>query len=184
MTRSAVLLMDLQHDFLGADGSRMPVESEGAAAVIGAANAILSKEVLAQALPILVVNQFPVTDRIANFFRKGAAVVGTRGANVDTRIRNAGQAKVIAKASPSAFTNPELDRYLQAEGISELYVMGVFAEACVRSTVLDARRRGYGVHVIADAVASNAPWKKRFALWTMKRAGANIMPSVHAQSAS
>ena len=183
MTRSAVLLMDLQHDFLGAEGSRMPVESESVAAVIGAANAILGKEVLVQALPILVVNQFPVTDRIANFFRKGAAVAGTPGADLDTRIRNAGSAKVIVKTSPSAFTSPELDRYLQAEGIHELYVMGVFAEGCVRSTVLDARHRGYGVHVIADAVATNASWKKRFALWAMKRAGADIMPSVHAQSA-
>ena len=45
--------MDLQHDFLGAEGSRMPVQPEGVAAVIGTANAILGKEVLTQALPIL-----------------------------------------------------------------------------------------------------------------------------------
>ena len=176
--------MDLQHDFLGAEGSRMPVQPEGVAAVIGTANAILGKEVLTQALPILVVNQFPLTDRVSNFFRNGAAVAGTLGANLDTRILNVGRTKVVAKASPSAFTNPELGRYLQAERITDLYVMGVFAEGCVRSTVLDARRRGYSVHVIADAVASNASWKKRFALWAMRRAGANIMKSVHLQSAA
>jgi nicotinamidase/pyrazinamidase len=184
LTRSAVLLMDLQHDFLGAEGSRMPVDTEGAADVIGTANAILRKDVLAQAIPVLIVNQFPVADRIANFLRKGAAVAGSPGANLDFRIQNIGRARIIAKANPSAFRNPELERYLQAEGIKRLFVMGVFAEGCVRSTVLDARRRGYEVHVIANAVATNASWKKRFALWAMKRAGADIMPSVHAQIAS
>lgn len=178
MARSAVLLMDLQRDFLGAVGSRMPVQSEGAIAVISAANAVLNHEVLPQALPILVLNQFPATDRIANFFRKGAAIAGTPGASLDPRILTHGSVKVVTKASASAFSNPDLDRFLQAEQVTDLYVMGVFAEGCVRSTVLDARRRGYGVHVIASAVASNASWKKQFALWAMRRAGADIMQSV------
>lgn len=156
----------------------MPVDAKGAAGVISTANAILNKEVLTQAIPVLILNQFPITDRIGNFFRKGAAVAGSSGANLDSRIRNAGQAMTIVKASASAFKNPELDRYLQAEGIGELYIMGVFAEGCVRSTALDALRRGYSVHVLADAVASNASWKKRLALWGMKRAGADIVPSV------
>ncbi|HYC42111.1 MAG TPA: cysteine hydrolase [Noviherbaspirillum sp.] len=178
MTRNAVLLMDLQHDFLGAEGSCMPVEPDSIAPVIDTANAILQKEILKDALPVLVVNQFPESDRIGNFFRRGAAVAGTRGAGLDSRVRCDASVKVIAKASASAFTNPELDRYLRAENITDLYVMGVFAEGCVRGTVLDARRHGYAVHVLADAVASNASWKKRFGLWAMKRAGADILPSL------
>jgi nicotinamidase-related amidase len=63
-------------------------------------------------------------------------------------------------------------------------VLGVFAEGCVRSTVVEAVKRGYTVHVIANAVASNAAWKKRFALWAMKRAGADIMSSVLAIKSS
>ena len=80
MTRSAVLLMDLQHDFLGAEGSRMPVDAEGAAEIIDTANAILKKEVLAQAIPILIVNRFPAKERIAKFAlwamkRAGASIM-------------------------------------------------------------------------------------------------------------
>jgi nicotinamidase-related amidase len=178
MTRSAILLMDLQHDFLGADGCRMPVEPHSVGPIIDAANAILDKAILKEALPVLIVNRFPESDRIGNFFRRGAAVIGTRGAELDARIRCTGPVKVIEKASASAFTNPELDRYLKAENITDLYVMGVFAEGCVRATVLDARRRGYIVHVLAEAVASNAGWKKRFGLWTMQRAGARVLPSL------
>ena len=184
MPNTAVLLMDLQRDFLGAAGSRMPVDAIGAEAVLRTANAILSKSTLASSIPIIVMNQFPVSNRVANFFRKGAAVVDTAGAELDARVQNVGHAKVITKSMPSAFTNPELDAYLRAQGVRELYVMGVFAEGCVRSTVLDARRRGYPVNVIADAVATNAPWKKRFALWAIKRAGAHLLPTVGAQNVS
>lgn len=184
MTRSAVLLMDLQKDFLGTEGSRMPVKPTSATAIINTANAILRKEVLKDALPILIVNCFRAADRVGNFFRNGATVEGTVGAGIDGRIRNVGSFRVFAKASPSAFTNPELDRYLQMEKITDLYVMGVFAEGCVRSTVLDARRRGYVVHVLANAVASNASWKKQFGLWPMKRAGAKIVQSLPMQPAS
>lgn len=182
MTRQATLLMDLQRDFLGAEASRMPVQADAIPALLRTANAILAKTVLPDALPILVVNEFPASDRIANIFRHGAAVAGTPGARLDPRIVADRSVKVLAKARPSAFSNPELERLLRAEGVTDLFVMGVFAEGCVRSTVLDAKRRGYGVHVIADAVASNAGWKKQFALWAMKRAGARIVASVHPAS--
>lgn len=184
MTRRAVLLMDLQQDFLSAEGGRLPVLPEGAAAVISTANALLSRQVLPQALLNLILNQFPAEDRIANFFRKGAAIAGTAGASLDPRIVNHGPAKVLTKASASTFSNPELNRLLRAEQVTDLYIMGVFAEGCVRATVVDAIRLGYSVHVMANAIASNAAWKKTFALWAMKRAGANIMQSVHAQTAS
>lgn len=181
---TAVLLMDLQKDFLNGKGGRMPVDGLGADAVLQAANEVLSKRVLAEALPILVLNQFPATARIANFFRKGAAVAGSTGAELDARLESSGSAKVIAKASPSAFSNPELEQYLRAHGVQELYVLGVFAEGCVRSTVVEAVKRGYTVHVIENAVATNAAWKKRFALWAMKRAGAKIVPSLLATKPS
>ena len=176
MPKTAVLLMDLQKDFLDCEGGRMPVDALGAEAVLRVANAVLSKKILAEALPILVLNQFPATARIANFIRKGAAVAGSTGAELDARLQSSGSAKVIAKASPSAFSNPELEQYLRAHDVRELYVLGVFAEACVRSTVVEAVKLGYAVHVIANGVATNAAWKKRFALWAMKRAGSKIVP--------
>ncbi len=184
MTRAAVLLMDLQRDFLDTDDARMPVDASGAASVLRNANAVLAKRALETSIPVLVVNQFPASARIANFFRKGAAISGTPGAELDPRVRNSAQVKVIPKSRPSAFTNPELDSYRKAQGVKELYVMGVFAEGCVRATVLEALRRGYKVNVIADAVATDKPWKKRFALWAMKRAGATLLPTVCVADAS
>jgi len=144
----------------------------------------LSKHVLADALPILIVNRFPPSAHIANLFRKGAAVVGNRGAELDSRLHNLDGVPVIEKANPSAFSNPELDILLLANDVQELYVMGVFAEACVRATVTDAIALGFTVHVLADAVASNAVWKKQVGIWAMKRAGADILEGMPAPKAS
>ncbi len=178
MPQSAVLLIDLQIDFLNEEAGRMPVDRLGAEAVLQAANEILSRNALPEALPIFVLNQFPPTDRIANYFRKGAAIAGSSGAELDPRLQKPASAKVIAKANPSAFSNPELEQYLSAHEVEDLYVLGVFAEGCVRATVVEAVKRGYSVYVIASAVSTNAAWKKRFALWAMKRAGAKVLPSL------
>jgi nicotinamidase-related amidase len=178
MPQAAVLLMDLQCDFLDRKKGRMPVDEPGALAVIRTANQVLSKQILTDALPVLVMNQFPPTAWLANFFRHGAAVSASAGAEFDPRILRSSSELVVAKSHSSAFSNPMLERFLQSHRVKELYVLGVFAEGCVRATVVEAVKRGFTVHVIADAVASNATWKKAFALWAMARAGAEILPSL------
>jgi len=180
MSRSAVLLMDLQKDFLDVDHGRMPVDRDSAAAVVRAANAVLTGAAFAGAPVVRVRNEFPPSQRIANAFRRGAALAGSDGARPDGRLADAGVAKEIVKSRPSAFSNAEFEPWLRERGVDELVVLGVFAEGCVRSTVLDALRRGWRVTVIEDAVASDAAWKKRFALWSMRRAGARILPGLAA----
>ena len=71
---TAVLLVDLQRDFLDSKAGRMPVAELGAAAVLQAANEVLARRVLPQALIVLVLNRFPATARLANFFRKHAGI--------------------------------------------------------------------------------------------------------------
>src|SRR5438046_1970634 len=104
--------MDLQRDFLAHDGGRMPVDPLGAAVVIDVANDVLAKRLLPGALPILVHNQFPGSDRIGNFFRHGAALAGSAGAAIDPRIQGLERAAVIEKCHPSAFSSASLDTVL------------------------------------------------------------------------
>ena len=153
----------------------MLVDRADAESVLKMANQVLAKSILAGALPILVVNEFAQSAHIANFFRKGAAIAGAPGAELDPRLSNTEDVKVITKSSSSAFSNAALDKVLLEHGVQELYVLGVYAEGCVCATVIDAIALGFTVHVLADGIASNAAWKKRFALWTMRRAGARII---------
>lgn len=171
---SAVLMMDLQTDFLDEHG-RMSVDRKGAEAVIAVANAILSGKVLGDALLIAIVSQFSTGDRVGNFFRHNAAIAGSKGAKLDRRIALPESVTVFAKERSSAFTNPELGLVLRAKQITRLYVLGVFAEGCVRATVVDAVRLGYEVIAIENAIASSGEWRKRFGLWGMKHAGASII---------
>jgi nicotinamidase-related amidase len=172
--------MDLQVDFLAAAGARMPVAPADAARVVEAANAVLSGRALSGSLPVLVVNEFPRSARIANWFRHGAAIAGTEGAALDRRIQAGPSVRRFTKHEPNAFTNPELDPYLRANGVGWLHVLGVFAEGCVRATAVDGRRRGYGVSVALDAIGTTGEARRRFATWAMRRAGVELLPSLPA----
>lgn len=177
---TAVLLIDLQRDFLDWKAGRMPVTEMGATAVLRAANEVLARRALPEALIVLVLNRFPATARVANFLRKHAAIDGSPGAEPDRRLEHLGNATIVVKSKPSAFSNPELRVLLSAHRVRELLVLGVFAEGCVRATVAEALRLGYAVRVVESAVASNASWKTRAALWFMRRVGAQVVQSVHA----
>jgi len=55
----------------------------------------------------------------------------------------------------SAFeaTTEDLDEYLKKKNITELFVVGLTTEYCVKSTALDAIRKGYKTSVIVNATA-------------------------------
>lgn len=176
--RPAVILLDLQVDFLDQSLGRMPVSRSAAEGVIRAANAVLCRQTLAVALPIVIVNEFARSDHVANFLRHNAAISGSVGCLLDRRVHVPPSVRIFPKSKPSAFTNPELEAYLRANSITELAVLGVFAEGCVRATALDAQRRGYRVVVPENEIGTNASWKKAFALWALRRGGVTIIPSI------
>jgi len=81
----------------------------------------------------------------------------------------------------SAFeaTNKNLAEYLKEKEIEELYIVGLTAEYCVKSTVLDALKYGYKTFVIEDAVEGLRQNEDDFdnAIEEMKNAGATIITS-------
>ena len=57
-----------------------------------------------------------------------------------------------AKEAYSGFDAPELPAALRAHGVRRLWIGGLATEYCVKATVLDARRQGFDVFVIEDAI--------------------------------
>lgn len=76
----------------------------------------------------------------------------------------------------SAFQGTGLARWLQARGVRRLFVAGLATDYCVASSVLDARRLGFQVVVLEDAVAAVnvCPGDGARALERMRAAGAAI----------
>jgi nicotinamidase/pyrazinamidase len=57
-----------------------------------------------------------------------------------------------AKEAYSGFDAPELSAGLKARGIRRLWIGGLATEYCVKATVLDARKLGFDVFLIEDAI--------------------------------
>src|SRR5918992_2688963 len=79
----------------------------------------------------------------------------------------------------SAFQETLLGDLLRERGVDRLYVAGLATDYCVKSSVLDARRLGFNVTVIEDAVrgVNVQPRDSDTALEEMRDAGAEIANS-------
>jgi nicotinamidase-related amidase len=174
--KTALLLIDLQRDFLETSG-RMPVAPGDANVVVSVANLLLKHAEKKGWNCVFIKNEFSPNDWFGNFLRRGAAIAGTSGAQIDPRVNQAADTVSFPKCRANAFRNPSLQTYLDEHNIKKLIVIGLMADACVRATVRHAVRQGYQVIVIPEAVPSDRHWKKSLGFWGMRRAGARFMTS-------
>jgi len=63
--------------------------------------------------------------------------------------------RLVPKTANSAFSNPDLDGQLRAEGIENLILTGFNLSACVRETALDAAELGFNVILLRDYSADD-----------------------------
>jgi len=171
MDHTALLLIDLQRDFLEVNG-RMAVSVADASQVVSLANRLIQHGVSAGWKLIFIKNGYPKSDLIGNLFpqRRGDRGFPWGGAGSSVIVPFSGL--VLTKSRPDAFTNPELEETLTSGAVHQLVVLGVMAEGCVRATVKGATSRGFGVTVVSDAVASSRGLFWRFGVRSMKNAGA------------
>ena len=109
-------------------------------------------------------------------------VAGTPGAELHPTLDQSPIDVVIDKGQDrfsqgySAFHESGLDELLLERGVDHIYIGGLTTDYCVKKSVLDARRLGFDVTVIEDAIrAVNVqPWDGERALEQMKAAGASF----------
>ena len=119
------------------------------------------------------------------------AVQGTEGAAFSTVLDQSKIARVFQKGS-----NPQVDSYsgffdngqrgdtglndyLRSEGVTDVYVVGLALDYCVKFTALDAQRLGFNTTLISDAsrAVNLAPTDGADAIATMADAGIRIATS-------
>ena len=61
---------------------------------------------------------------------------------------------VFVKTKSNALTSETFTTFIAENGITEFYIAGADATACVKSTCFNMRKAGYTVHVLSDCVTS------------------------------
>jgi alpha-ketoglutaric semialdehyde dehydrogenase len=154
--RTAVVLVDLQHDFLERPGVAPDPDT------LCVRVARLLDAARRRGVPVVhvqTVTRADGADAMPHWKRLGrsACVEGTRGALPPPALMPADGELVVRKRFFSAFADARLEPWLRERGVSRVLVAGVYLHGCVRSTVLDAYERGYEVAVVDDAVGTTEP---------------------------
>jgi len=173
---TALLVVDVQNDFC--PGGALPVA--GGDGIIPVINAWMPRF----ATVIASRDWHPATSVHFNKWPPHC-VAGTVGAQFRAGLETRHIQLVLDKGTSdaddgySAFeaTNIDLEAWLRVRTITTLYVCGLATDYCVLQTVLDARRRGFDVAVIRDAVAAveAVPGDGQRALDAMEAAGARLV---------
>ena len=61
---------------------------------------------------------------------------------------------IFVKTKSNALTSEAFCSFIETNGITEFYIAGADATACVKSTCFNMRKAGYTVHVFSDCVTS------------------------------
>ena len=78
---------------------------------------------------------------------------GTHGAELVPELKVA-SSHIFTKSKSNALTSETFTAFLQQHGITEFYIAGADAAACIKSTCFNMAKNGYTVHVLSDCVTS------------------------------
>ena len=157
MKRAALLIIDMQNDFVG----------EGAILQVTGAERIIPKiqEVLelfrSRNLPVIHVLRVHTSDgsdveifRRHIFQETSFAVEGTRGAAVIDDLAPKSGEYELKKTRMSAFIGTPLDLILRSQMVDTVVVAGIQTPNCVRTTVFDAMAYNYHACLVDDATGA------------------------------
>ncbi len=180
--KRALIVVDVQNDFCPGGSLAVAHGDE----VIAPLNELM-KEFVARGEPVYKTRDWHPA-KTKHFAKYGGAwpihcVQGTRGAEFHADLIDDPRITVISKGSDesadgySGFDGTSLAQLLREKGVAEVWVGGLATDYCVKHTVLDARREGFEVKVLADAMrAVNLnPNDGADAIEEMKAAGAEIV---------
>lgn len=153
----ALVVVDLQRDFLPG-GALAVAEGDEVVPVLDAAAAEFER----LRLPLFVSRDWHPADHCSFQARGGPwpphCIAGTPGAEFADGLHLPRVAVVISKATTrdrdaySAFEGTDLDARLRAARVRRLFVGGLATDYCVLNTVRDARKAGYEVVLLLDAI--------------------------------
>ena len=107
---------------------------------------------------------------------------GTHGAELVPELKIVSD-HIFTKAKSSALTSEAFAAFLQEHGITEFYLAGADATACIKSTCFNMAKAGNSVHVLSDCVTSYDKKKLPEMLAYYESKGCSVMPLTDAMRA-
>jgi nicotinamidase-related amidase len=158
LNKKALLVIDVQENLLDSN-SRVHVVPVSIPSFIQNLNKSIEFFERNNMPVIYIVNEW--TNPILNMLTGNVCKRGARGTGIDKRVRLVNK-MIYKKSKMNALTNKELSKFLKENSISELYIAGLFAEACIKETVKGAIKYDYNVILIEDAVGSRSDSQQAF----------------------
>ena len=182
--KKALIVVDVQNDFCPG-GSLAVAHGDDVVAPLNK----LMKEFLDRGEPVYKTRDWH-PDKTKHFADYGGTwpvhcVQNTRGAEFHPDLLDDPRVTVISKGFDesadgySGFDGTQLAQQLRDQGVEEVWVGGLATDYCVKETVLDARKEGFKVKALADAMrpVNVNPDDGGKALEEMSAAGAEIVGS-------
>jgi ureidoacrylate peracid hydrolase len=162
---TAVLIVDVQHDFCAPDGAfaRQGMDISAGRRILGPLASLLDT---ARQTGVRVVYLRFVEDPAGHVvsaaydrqrYRAGESLrycVDERGRAIVPEVAPRPGEPVVDKVRASGFFNTALDTILRCAGVRTLAVTGMATESCVLATIIDATARDYYSVLVPDCLAS------------------------------
>ena len=175
----ALIIVDVQRDFLPGGALAVP-EGNAVVPLLARCAAACSRS----GVPVVASRDWHPVDHCS--FRDFGGqwpvhcVAGTPGAELDPDLDLPDDTRIVDKASTperdaySAFEGTDLDEWLKAREVRQIYVGGLATDYCVLRTALDGLRLGYRVVLLADAIRAIDAADGQKAIETLVEQGAIV----------
>ncbi len=170
---SALMVIDVQEGLSGSRSIRIyKGYADQSESLIASVNKTIDKAVSA-GIPVIYIYHED-TNPVIKFFTRSHMAKGTPAAAIDKRVKIVSD-NLFNKDIMDGFTNEALHKFLTYNRINTLYMTGLDAQFCVYRTSLGAKKRGYDVNLIEDAVISSSVKSKIRALKKYKTSSINLI---------
>jgi nicotinamidase-related amidase len=169
--KEALLVIDVQENLLN-PASKMHIDSTIVDSLCININEAIEKFRNNNLPVIYIANEW--SNPLLNMLTGNVCKKGGPGTNIDKRIIRVNDS-VYKKSRGNALTNESLLQYLKTNHITRLTLCGLFAEYCVKMTLVDGLKKGFTVLVLQDAIGSKNNVKKSKSIAFYKRKGATLV---------
>ncbi len=135
MKNCALVVIDLQNDI-----------TKNYKEIIGRVNEAVDWAV-AEDMPVVYIRNHSLSAGTRTF------KPGTRGAEFVPELKIVSE-HIFTKTKSSALTDEAFAAFIREHGMTEFYIAGADAVACVKSTCYNMMKSGYTVHVLSDCITS------------------------------